>query len=354
VIAVPLRRLSPKTCAAPAAATDLSPRTGAESAAPAAPDLSPGTGRKLALALALVATPACARATTPATTGVVVDPPAPYVTPAGDLVILRHRAAMGMTGAVRAELAPRLASAGDAPGADPGRDALRGLAIELALVQGDAEAAARELDRLERAVLDLGDGAPAQLRGLSAMLRGTWLFDQARYVDARSSHLRALAALERREPTGVQTGVALRGLARDQLALGEARTAVDTLARAIQIHTDQPEAHIELHEDLLLAVDVMIALQQKDEAVIVASDAYNQALNRFGSDTLPHAEALLMVGAATLASGDRGAAETVIGDARVILDRLQAERSDPRFPVSVRAVRRCAALTEMLARLTPV
>lgn len=302
------------------------------------------------IAIALAATAACARAPAPATTGVVVDPAPPYVTPAGDLVILRHRAAMGLTGAVRAELAPRLATAGDEPRDDPGRDALRGLAIELALVQGDGDAARAELDRLERAVLALGDRAPAELRALSAMLRGTWLFDQERYVDARSSHLRALAALERGDPRTGSTGAALRGLARDQLALGEAQTAVATLGRAIELHRDQPDAHIELHEDLLLAVDVMIALQQKDEAIIVASDAYNQALSRFGADTLPHAEALLLVGAATLAAGDREAASAVVSDARVILDRLQAERSDLRLPVSVRALRRAAALDAALAR----
>jgi hypothetical protein len=97
----------------------------------------------------------------------------------------------------------------------------------------------------------------------------------------------------------------------------------------------------------------MIALQQKDEAVIVASDAYSQALSRFGADTLPHAEALLMVGAATLVSGDREAARTVVNDARVILDRLQAERGDPSFPVSARALRRSAALFAALAATPP-
>jgi hypothetical protein len=60
-----------------------------------------------------------------------------------------------------------------------------------------------------------------------------------------------------------------------------------------------------------------------------------------------------MVGAATLVSGDREAARTVVNDARVILDRLQAERGDPSFPVSARALRRSAALFAALAATPP-
>lgn len=306
--------------------------------------------RLVALTLACLVAGACARTSTPATVGVLVDPAPPYETPAGDLEILRHRAAMGMAGDVRALLAPRLATAGDEPRDDPGRDALRGLAIELALVQGDAEAARRELDQLERSILERSERASPDLRARAALLRGTWLLGQERYADARSSHLRALATLERDAPASTATGTALRGLAGAQLALGEAPTAHATLGRAIEIHTKQPDAHIELHEDLLLAVDLMIALQQKDEAIIVASDAYSQALEHFGADTLPHAEALLMVGAATMIAGDREAARTVINDARVILDRLQSERSDPRFPISARAINRCAALLDALGQ----
>jgi tetratricopeptide (TPR) repeat protein len=303
---------------------------------------------------------ACASAPATPTTGVVVDPEAPHVTPHGDLEILRHRAAIGLTADVRAELAPRLAAVGDRPGPDPGRDALRALAIELALVQGDTDAARVELDRLDRTIAGQGERASAELRALAATLRGAWLFDARRYADARSSHLRALVALDQRGPapqpsadTLVGKGTALRALARDQLALGEAETAVNTLGKAIELHRDSPEAHIELHEDLLLAVDVMIAVKQPDEAVIVSSDAYNQALSKFGADTLPHAEALLMVGAATLAKGDRGAAGSVISDARAILDKLQAERSDPRFPISARALRRSDDLMQALVAASP-
>ena len=314
-----------------------------------------------AFAVFTAALTACATTTTTPTTGVVVDPEAPHVTPHGDLEILRHRAAIGLAADVRAELAPRLAAAGERPGPDPGRDALRALAIELALVQGDADAARTELERLEHTIAVQGQAASVELRALAAALRGTWLFDARRYADARSSHLRALVALEQvgvgkrgeRSPRAAQKGAALRALARDQLALGEAETAVNTLGHAIELHRDDPEAHIDLHEDLLLAVDVMIAVKQPDEAVIVSSDAYNQALSKFGSDTLPHAEALLMVGAATLAKGDRSAAGSVLGDARVILDKLQAERSDPRFPISARALRRSDELMQALAASTP-
>jgi tetratricopeptide (TPR) repeat protein len=311
------------------------------------------TGRSTLAALFLLL-PACARTTAPATTGIQLDPAPPQVTPHADLQILRHRAAMGLTGAVRAEIGPRIASAGDSPEADPGRDALRALAIELALVQDDQSAARGDLERLERTILTLGERASPELRAGSAVLRGALLFAERRFADARSSHLRALVALEQTGPraaahSSALKGTALRALARDQLALGEAESAVNTLGRAIELHRDSKDAYIELHEDLLLAVDVMLALKQPDEAVIIASDAYNQALTGFGPDTLPHAEALLVVGSATMASGDRDAARTLVGDAREILDRLQAERSDPRLPISARALQRCDELSAALA-----
>lgn len=296
---------------------------------------------------ALALLPACARTTTPATTGIQLDPAPPHVTPHADLQILRHRAAMGLAGAVRAELTPRIASAGDSPEPDPGRDALLGLAIELALVQGDQTAARGELSQLERAVLRLGDRASPSLRANSAVLRGALLFAERRFADARSSHLRALVMLEQPGPTATLKGTALRALARDQLALGEAESAVTTLGRAIEIHRDSKDAYIDLHEDLLLAVDVMLALNQPTEAVIIASDAYNQALTGFGADTLPHAEALLVVGSATMASGDREAARTLVGDAKQILDKLQSERSGP-LPISARALQRCDELNAAL------
>jgi tetratricopeptide (TPR) repeat protein len=306
----------------------------------------PPAALRAAAVLALAALAACARTTAPATAGVVVDPPPPWVTPFGDLEILRHRAAMGMTADVRAELAPRLAAAGDAARPDPGRDALRGLAIELALVQGDDQAADRELGRLGR---DLGDRADPNERGLLDMLRGTWLFSQKRYDEARSSHLRALAALDAgRAGDPVLRGAALRGLARDQLALGKPEQAVNTLGRAIELHSDAPDARIDLHEDLLLAVDLMIAVAQTDEARIVAGQVYDHAIKQFGPDTLPHAEALLAVAAASLAAGDRTAGESLFADARVIVEALQAARSDPRFPVSARALARVAALQTAL------
>lgn len=300
-----------------------------------------------ALTLFTALLPACAHTTTPATTGVQLDPAPPHVTPYADLQILRHRAAMGLTDVVRAELGPRIAGTDSSP--DPGRDALRVLAIELALVQGDQTAARGELERLELAVQTLGDHASPELRARSAVLRGAFLFAERRFADARSSHLRALVALEQPGPNTAFKGTALRALARDQLALGESESAVSTLGRAIEIHRESKDAYIELHEDLLLAVDVMLALKQPNEAVIIASDAYNQALTGFGPDTLPHAEALLVVGSATLASGDRDAARTLVDDARQILERLQKERSDTRLPVSSRALERCDELSAALA-----
>ncbi|MBK7827273.1 tetratricopeptide repeat protein [Nannocystis sp.] len=347
----PASRLSPGT-----GGSRLSQRSAADrltqetAAAPLSPNPAASRRRWPAAALALaLALPACARTTTPATTGVLLDPAPAHVTPHADLQILRHRAAMGLAGAVRAELSPRLASAGDNPEPDPGRDALRGLAIELALVQGDQDAARGELVHLEQDVLRQGERASAELRASSAVLRGALLFAERRFADARSSHLRALVALEQGGPPSALKGTALRALARDQLALGEAESAVNTLGRAIEIHRDSQDAYIELHEDLLLAVDVMLALKQPTEAVIIASDAYNQALTGFGPDTLPHAEALLVVGSATMASGDSEAARTLVGDARQILEQLQTARSDPRLPISARALRRCEELSAALA-----
>lgn len=313
--------------------------------------MSSRTAARLALvaaaALAALGAGACARTPTPVT-NVVVDPEPADVTPAGDLEILRYRAAMGMAGDVRAELTPRIASAGDTAGPDPGRDALRGLAIELALVQGDGEAARTQLDRLRRDITSLGELATAEDRAHLAVLHGTWLYDQGKYADARGSHLRALANLDGPAAGNPLVGTALRGLASDMLALGDAKGAIATLNRAIEIHTDARDAHIELHEDLLLAVDVMIALDQPDEARILAGEAYNQALKQFGPDTLPHAEALLQVGAASLAAEDHTAGSSVVTDAGAIFEKLQAARSDPSFPVSARVVRRLFALRTAL------
>jgi tetratricopeptide (TPR) repeat protein len=313
-------------------------------------NMSPRTAALVTLA-ALAIPGACARnsQTTPPTT-VVVDPQPAQTTPAGDLEILRYRAAMGMTADVRAELTPRIASAGDAAGPDPGRDALRCLAIELALVQGDGEAARTQLERLRRDVTGLGERATPEHRAQLALLHGTWLYDQGKYADARGSHLRALASLDGKAAGSVLVGTALRGLAGDLLALGDATGAVATLERALEIHGNTAGAHIELHEDLLLGVDVMIALKQPDEARILAGQAYEQALKQFGPDTLPHAEALLLVGAASLAADDVSAGASLIADAGEIFDKLQTERSDKGFPVSARAARRLAALRAALAR----
>lgn len=293
---------------------------------------------------------ACARTQQTPTTNVVVDPEPADVTPVGDLEILRYRAAMGMAGDVRAELTPRLSAAAASAGPDPGRNALRGLAIELALVQGDGEAARTQLERLRSDITSLGARATAEDRAHLAVLHGTWLHDQGKYADARGSHLRALANLDGPADRSPLVGTALRGLASDMLALGDTKGAIATLNRAIEIHTNARDAHIELHEDLLLAVDVMIALDQPDEARILAGDAYNQALKQFGPDTLPHAEALLQVGAASLAADDPSAGASLVADAGEIFDKLQSERTDPSFPVSARVVRRLFALRTALGQ----
>ncbi len=299
----------------------------------------------LALVAATAGAGACARSQITPTTNVVVDPEPAEVTPSGDLEILRFRAAMGMAGDVRAELTPRIASAGDRP--DRGRDALRRLAIQLALVQGDGEAARTQLAQLSRDITSLGTQATAEDRAQLDLLSGRWLHEQGKYADARGKHLRALANIDGPADSSL-IGTALRGLADDMLALGDAKGALATLSRALEIHTNASDAAIELHEDLLLAVDVMIALDQPDEARILAGDAYNQALKQFGPDTLPHAEALLQVGAASLAAEDKTAGASVVADAGAIFDKLQSERTDPRFPVSARVVRRLFALRTAL------
>lgn len=303
------------------------------------------------LLLAVLAAPACAgRGAAHAVTDVVVDPEAPSVTPHADLLLLKQKAAMGRVGDVRAELAPRLATAADGV-PDPGRDALRALAIELALVQGDREAASRELAALAQDLDRLGAGASSEARARWVMLQEACLFEQERFGEARSSSLQALALLDEAPATPL-TGSALRGLARDQLALGDPEKAVATLRRALEIHgaSATETRHLDLHEDLLLAVDIMIALNQPQEAVIAAGQLYDEAIPNFGPDTLAHAEALVAAGAATLASGDLEASRTFVEDARAIFDQLQAERSDPRFPVSVRLERRLQGVDTALRR----
>lgn len=293
---------------------------------------------RLALLLAgIAAASACKRAPT-AAPAVVVDPAEPRRTPADDLPILRQKAAMGLTDVVRAELRPRLADAPDG-GPDPGRDALRALAIELALRQDDQPAALRELEILARDLDRLGARASAAERARWLILHGALLCAQQRFGEARGQSLEALAAVDAGREPGL-AGDALRDLAREQLALGQPERALESVRRALAVHKDSLSAL----EDQLVAVDVLLAVDQPVEAVIAAGKAYDDALLHVGPETLAHAEALAATAAATFASGDRGASLTFFTDARAIWDELQAARSDTSLPVSARLQRRLAEL----------
>lgn len=298
----------------------------------------------LPLILLAAALPAgCAKPATVATT-VVVDPQAPAETPSADLPILRQKAAMGRVDSVRAELAPRLAAAPEGT-PDAGRDALRALAVELALVQDDQPAALRELAALARELDSLGERASREDRARWHTLHGACLFAQQRFAEARSQDLQALALLDLGPDSTPLVGDALAGLARDQLALGEPDKALTSVRRALAVHKDS----LAVLADRVLAVDVMIALGEASEAVITAGKAYDDALLHVGPDTLAHAEALVAAAAATVASGDLEAARTFLTDAHEIWGALQAARTDPARPVDARLARRLAALDVALA-----
>lgn len=298
--------------------------------------------RRTASLLLLCAAAGCARARLPAP-DVRVDPGAPVSTSVQDLPILRQKVAMGLVDAVRAELGPRLAATREGH-VDPGRDTLRTLAVQLALVQGDREAALREMGALSRELDRLGARAPAEERARWHMLYSACLYEARSYSEARSHALQALALLTPGPETPLVADV-LRELARDQLALGEGARALESLRRAMAGHKDS----LSRQDDLLLAVDVMIVLEQPQEAVITASQAYDAALEAVGPDTLAHAEALAVAAAATLASGDLEASRTFVTDAREIWGALQAARVDPNLPLSARLERRLLAVEEALS-----
>lgn len=291
---------------------------------------------RAALALLLAVAAGCARA--PVSTTVLVDPQATETTPAADLPILRQKAAMGQVDSVRAELAPRLAAAPTGT-PDAGRDALRALAVELALVQDDRPAALRELAALARELDNLGDRATPAERARWHLLHGSCLFAQQRYAEARSQDIQALALLDG-GPSQPLLGDAYAGLARDQLALGAPLDALTSVGRALKAHKDDLAAFA----DRVLAVDIMIALGDPSEAVITAGKAYDDAIQYVGPDTLAHVDALLAAAAATIAFGDLDASRTFLGDAHAIWDELQAARTDPARPISDRVARRFVAL----------
>lgn len=292
------------------------------------------------------ALPACRRA--PATApAVVLDPvaPAPTATPADDLPILRQKAAMGQVDVVRAELAPRLERA-PADGPDPGRDALRAFAIELALRQDDQPAALRELQILARDLDRLGTRASPADRARWLILHGSLLCAQQRFGEARGQSLEALAAISVEHEPGL-AGDALRDLAREQLALGQPRRALESVRRALAVHKDS----LSTLEDQLLAVDILIAVGEPLEAIIAASKAYDDALLHVGPRTLAHAEALAATATAAFAAGDRDASRSFLTDAHAIWDELQAARTDRNLPVSARLERRLAELDALHAAL---
>lgn len=298
--------------------------------------------RRGLLLLALAA--GCARSAVATT--VAVDLQAAPETPATDLPILRQKAAMGRVDAVRAELDARLAAA-PASGPDPGRDALRALAIELALAQDDQPAAVRELAALARVLDGLGERAGREERARFHILHGACLHAQQQFGDARSQDLQALALLEGGPAGSGLLGDAHAGLARDQLDLREPVKALASLQRALAVHKDS----LSLLADRVLAVDVLIALGDPSEAVITAGKAYDDAIQHVGPDTLAHAEALLAAASATLASGDLDASRSFLTDAHAIWDELQAARTDTARPVSARVSERLALLDALLPAL---
>ncbi|WP_434423316.1 hypothetical protein [Nannocystis pusilla] len=297
----------------------------------------------LLLAAGLVGCKTAGRAGTTAP-AVVLDPEGPAPTGVGDLPILRQKAAMGLVNVVRAELAPRLAEAPEA-GPDPGRDALRALAIELALRQDDQPAALKQLQLLARDLDRLGPSASGAERARWHILHGALLSAQQRYAEARGQNLEALAAIDLKHEPGL-AGDAFRGLAREQLGLGQPDKALESVRRAMAVHKDS----LALFEDGVLAVDILLAAGQPIEAVITAGKLYDDAIATVGPSTLAHAEALAAASSATFASGDLEAAITFLTDARKIWGELQAARSDPSLPLSAHLERRLGELEAVTQR----
>lgn len=282
---------------------------------------------------------------------VMAPAPASTLTDIHDLFILRHRAAMGEVAYVRGVIAPRLARATE--GSDTGRDALRRLAIELALVQGEAEAASSELLRLSGDVQRLGASALPEERAIVALLEGALLFHRGRFLEARRLDLRALSLLES-EARSPMLGDALRALGRDTLALNNPNEALELTLKALSAHRDAATTEPrEVVEDLLLMVEILLALRLGDEAMIAAGDCYNAAVEGFGSDSLPHAEALVAVAAATIMRGELGAASSLVGDALTIQGALQAAQGDDKAPVSERLALRLEQLRALVPASDP-
>ncbi len=276
---------------------------------------------------------------------VIDDNPNPTEVP--DLALLRHRAAMGQHAEVRELIKDRLEQASpSAP--DPGRDALRRLLIQLALTEGDAQRAAAELTILDRDVERLGAAADVESRAIVALLYSDLAYRGNYFLDARKWSLRALSLLV--GSGSPLEGVALTTLARSQLALNNQTQALEVLSEATRnLESGRNIEYGDLHEALLLKVDVLLALRMADEAIIAAGDVYDGAIESYGSDSIPHAEALLAVAAASYAAGSADAARTLLGDASEIFKAVQSTQPASPFPISERLLLRLAQLTEVVA-----
>lgn len=283
----------------------------------------------------------------PATKELLVVDDNPNPTEVPDLELLRHRAAMGQHAEVRELIKDRLENA--SPSAvDPGRDALRRLLIQLALTEGDAAGAAAELTILDRDIERLGATADVESRAIVALLYSDLAYRGNYFLDARKWSLRAISLLA--GSGSPLEGGALTTLARSQLALNNRTQALEVLSEATRtLESGRSVEYGDLHEALLLKVDVLLALRMADEAIIAAGDVYDGAIESYGSDSVPHAEALLAVAAASYAAGSADAARTMLGDANEIFKAVQSAQPASPFPISERLLLRLAQLTEILA-----
>jgi len=274
---------------------------------------------------------------------VIDDNPTP--TDVHDIELLRHRATMGQHAEVRELIRERLEAASPtAP--DPGRDALRRLTIELALTEGDASTAAKQLTILEGDIDRLGPAASPESRAIVALLYSDLAYRGNYFIDARKWSLRAVSLLEGSDSP--LSGDALTTLARCQLALNNPTQALEVLSEATRnLERGSRVEYADLHEALLLKVDVLLALRMASEAIIAAGAAYDGAVEIYGGESLPHAEALLAVAAASYAAGSDEAARSMLDDARELFVDIQAKQ--PSFPVSERLHLRLSQLTELLS-----
>jgi len=270
----------------------------------------------------------------------------------GDLEELRNRAAKGEVTAVRGVLGPRLDQLTlNRP--DPGRDALRRLAIELALVQGDTGSARYQIGVLEADFRQLGKDAQPADAAVLFMLHAQLRLRDGDYEGANQMCVHALELVG--EQTSSIRGDVLRVYARTSLVLADPKLAMSAVEQALIDHSQvlRHETLIDLHEDQLLRVEILMAQQQPVEAVIAAGDLYHGALDLFGPDTLPHAESLVLASAASLATGDTGAAHQFFLDAQQLLEDLQASQGKSEFPVSQRLLVRIQELNEAFAQSDP-